>query len=58
MAQPEVPGPVFVPPRLSWAWTKPKKPGAPVQRYHRTEESISYEISTTATEATVGLEVV
>jgi len=58
MATGEVPGPVFIPPRLSWTWTKPKKPGALVQRYHRTEESISYEISTEATEATVGLEVV
>jgi len=58
MATGEVPGPVFIPPRLSWTWTKPKKPGAPVQRYHRAEESISYSIETTATEATVGLEVV
>lgn len=58
MATVERPGPVFLPPKLTWAWTKPKKPGKTVQRYHRKEESISYEISTEATEATVGLEVV
>jgi len=53
-----LPGPVFVPPKLTWTWTKPARPGKLVQRYHRKEESISYSIETTATEATVGLEVV
>jgi len=58
VAGPEVPGPVFIPPKLGWTWTKPARPGKLVQRYHRKEENISYSIETTATEATVGLEVV
>jgi len=51
-------GPIFIPPRLEWHKTKPKKPGKPTQRYHRKDESISYTIEAIATEATVGLEVV
>jgi len=52
------PWPFFVPPRLTWTWTCPKKPGKTVPRHARSEETIDYSISIEATEATVGLEVV
>jgi len=58
MAASEVPGPVFVPPRLTWEKTAPRKPGKTVVRHAKSEEEISITISISASEAIVGLEVV
>jgi len=52
------PWPFFAPPRLTWTITKPKKPGETTPRHASSEETIDYSISISASEATVGLEVV